>query len=170
MMIKKGYIMIALAIVSVLLGSLVYNSVTQADTGRFQVYRETVKICVLSPRDSALPFSGIQVPGIKLPFEFNAKERFLNVTDVWVFIVIGPEQYRLSGFEVTMDAIEINDVSVPVTGTYSAPTGVSVHIQDPFIYGTIFPGINTLTLRYLEVYRGYVFETSILITYEYQTR
>jgi hypothetical protein len=46
-MIRKKYAVAVLAIVSILLGALFYKNITQAQTGRLRIYRESVRITPL---------------------------------------------------------------------------------------------------------------------------
>jgi hypothetical protein len=171
-MIKREYMITASVIASVLVGSLFYyNNITQAQ--KLRLYKETVKINVLSPRstefyESYEVWGGVLANNVSFPFKFNPKHEFLNVTDVWILAIIG----NLYGSS-TLSQIKINDATVTVSIVSGPrPRAFALHITDINIYQTLTPGINTITLTFsggMPEGAG-AYEINILITYEYQAR
>ncbi len=127
---------------------------------------------------TALDQSGVHFYtfNITLPFAFKPKEMFLNVTDVWVTVIVGV----FEGMNFKID-VALNDgvaVTSPIHWCYTTSLNMfSIHIQDPSVYNTIVEGINKLTIA--NPYRwqnGWVlswmraYEATIFIEYEYQPR
>jgi hypothetical protein len=136
-----------------------------------QAHNETLKINVLTPRSPECqqvngPYDirgGVDVRGAPIPFEFNPKGAKFNVTDVWIFIVIGGSAPDSSG---TLSSILLNEGQITVGVSYGpTPKAISISIQDLAIHKLLVSGINTVTLDY-DGY-GLVYEIDVLISYEY---
>jgi hypothetical protein len=163
-MIKKGYIMIALALVSVLLGSLFYNNITQAQ--RLRVYKDVVEIAVLDrSRIYENTEYGIPVYIVSFSFAFTPKQRFLNVTKLALNIIVYPTE------STTVNA-SINGVLMARFRTGKIgylPMYKSVWTSEPNVCVIINHGINWLTIEPLDK-PLYMLKITLLIEYEYQAR
>jgi len=167
MMIKKTYLMIlSVAIVSVLLGSLFYN-ITQAQKGKEPtIYKDSVKIELMSNRISTETSPHINAT---LPFTFNPKGQNFNVTRMWISFIIGGNFWHIIDF--TLNEAPTISLNYFVVGGNT----ITSFETDASFYGTIVEGINILTVS--EIYKDSVTPISenihymtLFIEYEYQAR
>jgi hypothetical protein len=120
-----------------------------------------------------------EYPAPIFPFEFNPKDKFLNVTDLWVSLIVRSPSYGYyfnATFEITLN----NETLTAVTGVFVPLTPfamASLHLTE--LAQNITKGINTLEIRawawdtigptgsrtFLVAHR-----LDVLITYEYQAR
>lgn len=183
-MLKKRYIVIALGIISVLLGSLLYTSLVLAGditpSGKPQptTFKDCMEISLLN-FPSATSFSVYLRQfgeNVTMPFAFNPQENLLNVTDAWVSIIV--RIGSASGYDVRFD-FTVNGVTAKTYAWYAgnSPSLVSMPLTRP-LCETITEGINTMSISGGE---KWIWETSswdpvelllyqvtIFIEYEYQ--
>jgi len=181
MMIKKTYLAIlSIAIASVLLGSLFYINITQAQGGKARTYKDHMEIVVLEwtsrefgvnsdQRDYGVAL--ITDSPITLPFFFSPKEAFMNITNLW--ITFTAQNMYPAHLTIPVN-ITINDVATISTDEFypSMNIGlkvVSLHITNLNVYETITSGLNNLVLTSSENLLT-VFRVSVFIEYEYQAR
>lgn len=177
MMIRKRYlIVVTVAIVSVLLGSLLYSNLALAGKPEPQpsIYKDTAEITALDwiARYYNGEEYGIKIhvdsawwyPMQKFPFIFDPKPELVNVTDLWISIT-GTSYAAYNDYEFRLYVV-LNDVEVwqgmtrfdiPVAGI------TTVHIENP----NLNQGVNVIQLsvddNVLTVHRITVF-----VEYEYQ--
>jgi hypothetical protein len=196
-MLKKGYIIIALAIVSVILGSLFYNNITQAQ--RLRIFKDSVEITVLDWTARMVPLSSYYDPvhiekgvlffqgnPVNFAFVFAPKQSFLNITNLWiVLIALAPDYYTDAiRFSVTINSkVTVSTGEVQMYGESwdrAHPQQVSIQIKDYGVYQAIIEGINSITFSNPEfkhsVYGDWrntnleMFKIMLFIEYEYQAR
>ena len=185
-MIKKRYLMIlSVAVVSVLLGSLFYNNITQAQSGKFKTYKDYAEIVVLewSAIFGVTPIFSVNADQrdcgvsptpdspITLVYLFSPKETFQNVTDLW--IVFTAQNMHPGAQYIPLD-ITINDGATVYTNEFYENVNfglkvVSVHVTDASIYQTITSGVNKLVLTTSAIILT-VFRVTVFIEYTYQAR
>ncbi len=170
-MIKKRHLAIISAIVAVLLGGLLYNSVAQAQIGRPRTYKDSVEI-------TALDQSGVHVftMDIVLPFAFQPKETLLNITDVWATVTVGVYSAHDYKLDIVLNS-KVTTTSEPRWCYTHSLAMFSMHIEDQSVNNTIREGINKLKVTNPQYYdSGWklgwmkIFKVSVFIEYEYQPR
>lgn len=199
-MIKKRYLVVmSLAVVSALLGGLLYTALGSTSAGKPEpqpsICKDSVEIELLdwSMRDKYYPLGddhleqGIVCVGppytipLVLPFAFNPREKFVNVTDFWFSFVMADESGYTGYIGKVFFNITINEDNT-VSSESSINAGhihtISVHLNNPDILNTISPNINTLSLTHdhVEIYnipqqnwrKMWVYRVTVLIEYEYQ--
>lgn len=120
-MIKKGYLVVmSLAVVSILLGSLLYNSVIFGGkpTPQPTAQKDSVEITLLS-LTSYLGygiFIDYQRPAT-LPFAFDTKARFLNVTGLWITVVAYSSLNDIR-FNITLNELTLRSSIAKSHGSY----------------------------------------------------
>jgi hypothetical protein len=192
-MLKKRYLIpLALAIISVLAGSLFYNNITQAQSGRFRMYKDSIEITVLDWAEVTIQSlsSGSRMDygimflkdfPIKLAFGYSAKEQFQNVTNLWITILTPTYEHAttLWKFNITFnDKVTVSSGEFKLYPSSYHIKAVTLHIESPDVYQIVPPQINTLTLSSL-MKKSYdiwedayleIFKITLYIEYEYQAR
>ena len=168
-MIKKRYLVVlSLAILSVLLGSLLYTTLGLAGKPEPQpsICKDSVRISLLSVGASGWESQGaLIITGVhEFPFVFNPKEPFQNLTDLWFSFF-----YLTSRPTVTID-ISLNNVYITSKSLLETtdPRPVSFQVTDTSLYYALTSGINVLTLTSMDAI--YLQELTVFIEYEYQAR
>lgn len=151
---KKYLIVLTLAIISALLGSLLYGNLALAGKPQPSVYKDSVKIELKSSRISTETSPHINAT---LPFTFNPKGQSFNVTRMWIsFIVAG-------NFWHSIDFTLNGATTITLNYFVVHPDAITSFETDPSFYGTIVEGINVFTVS--EIYRDSATPTSELIYY-----
>ena len=175
----KRYLVVALGVVSVLLGSLLYSSLVLAGdlspSGKPQtptVYKDSLRINILSVTSSGWEgqgaFLGPEEAGEvtnqnDFPFIFKPEETLQNITNLWYsFLYVGGPQT----VEVALNGIYVTSHSLYGS---AKPVYVSFQVTDTNIYSVLESGINILVLTQVGYTSGLRLQDLILfIEYEYQ--
>jgi len=175
-MIKKTYLtVLSIAIVSVLLGSLLYSNITQAQKGKEpSIYKDVVSINLLNVdscgfQTEAVIFGAEYAWVHNIPFVFSPKGTVHNITNLWCSFI------GIAGNGIT---IEISLNNVYITSYSFIGGGCSVYnsfqVIDTNIYDAFKPNqINLLTLTHTPVIGSnsvFLQEFTFFIEYEYQAR
>jgi len=161
--IKRKYVVICfLVLVSVILGSLFYASITQAQT----TYTDSVEITILDWTGRNSGTTDCRPCRIKtnnwyaFPFAFNPKAQLANIVDLWITI---------TGVSTSPDiAIKLNDNrtdygDIDFDGDY--PTRHALQLPQK---NSLRQGINILNLTATDI-EAWIFRMTLFIEYEYQT-
>ncbi len=183
-MIKKRHLVIISAIVAVLLGSLLYNNIAQAQRGKEpNIYKDSVEIDVLDWSARLYGYSypielGVQFDrSLEFPFVFSpiglASQGDLNITSLWVNIIAST--FAGQGGTISFK-IGINDnATLSINGWavhFDLARTVSAHLENHPSLRAIEQGINVLQLYDLNPSPLPVVtlhEIRVFIEYEYQT-
>lgn len=183
-MIEKRYlIVLTVALVSVLLGSLLYSSLALAGKPQPQpsICKDAIEITVLdwtdryyqsgSSESSEMGLTWFRGPTVvDLPFVFIPKEILLNVTRLWITLVVnsiygdGLTNIKAkinNNFAVNFGSIWVDDIYL------SSHTRYLEH--DP-VLNAISSGINLLQLYDLSDYDLLIYRITMFIEYKYQAR
>jgi len=99
-------------------------------------------------------------------FVFNPKETFLNITDLWIFMIYSTNDPNPTTMNIALNGVQVS--SDIFDNVHGYPTPHRIHLQDSNIYGALNVGINAMTLDVLVFM--FVYEISVFIEYEYQAR
>jgi hypothetical protein len=169
-MLRKKHIILALVIVSVLLGSLLYNNIAQAGTSKYRIYKDSVKISLLSPREKGILLAGGWPE--EFPFTFEPKGTLLNVTNMWITYVYSSHEKATEWlqFNITLNHKHVASVTY---GVVYRPVQHGIQITDPNIYSALVEGINLIIIKDtgLTIDKAfYLYELTIFIEYKYKAR
>ncbi|NIO36496.1 hypothetical protein GTO27_02210, partial [Candidatus Bathyarchaeota archaeon] len=134
-MLKKRYLLVlSIAAVSVLLGSLFYGSTTQAQIGKPRTYKDSVEI-------TALDQSGVHFYtfNLLLPFAFQPKENLLDITDVWATVTVGVYSAHDYKLDIVLND-KVTTTSQPRWCYTHSLAMFSMHIEDQSVHSTIREG------------------------------
>jgi len=166
MLIKKRYLVIlSVAVISILLGSLFYINTTFAPKGQEPtIHKDSVNINLLRLGSSGWDGQGVNFRGVvqKIPFAFNPKETFQNATDFWFSLL-----YWTGAVTVTIE-ISLNDMYL-ATKSLSVSSELaygSFQATDTSLYYSLTSGLNVLTVTSNEPL--HLQEFTVFIEYEYQ--
>ena len=188
MMLKKRYLVIlSVAVISILLGSLFYINITLAPKRQEPtILKDSVEITVLdwvsrryvaTSEEFDYGISLYDAIPLSLVFSFSPKQVFLNITDMYVSIVASTTQGQGRDHKLT---VAVNGVATTTDGNPLSHYYLSVltqHMTNPQVYATIEEGINTLTLSnpfwwnlqpLWQPTMIFVYKVTVFIEYEYQ--
>lgn len=167
-MIKKRYLILSVAVISVILASLFYSNITQAEKGKKpteEQFKDSVSISLKSSRISTETSPHINAT---LPFTFNPKGQNFNVTRMWISFIISGNFWHSIDFT-------LNGATTISLNYFVSSDTITSFETDASFYGTIVEGINVFTVS--EIYRDSVTPITeqisymtLFIEYEYQAR
>lgn len=163
---KRSIALASLLATAVLLSATLASGIFVHASPPTAINKETVRIAALTHREQGLANYAGWSP-IVLPFEFNPKNNFLNVTKAWVTIVASVSWPG----QAPWLSVELNDQLIH-SGQYTSQVRlISIPIEDSNVIQTITPGINKLTIRITTAGEWvHVYEANVLVEYEYSTR
>jgi len=169
---KKKYLAIlSVAIVSVLLGSLLYTNLVSAGKPEPLIYRDSVKISILgwvtrqwtSSQNYPKEVGIIQVQDypLNLLFIFTPEKSDFNVTDIYVLVYATG---AVDQFSLNINGVGIFEPELRLT--VDLPCTRKFHL-DPNVV-QINEGINSLSMSSVGVNYLSIYEVEVFIEYEYQ--
>lgn len=165
-MLKRKYMILsALAIMSVLAGSLFYNFITQAQKEKpLKKYKDSMRIDALSWREVGINFWGDGT----YPFVFSPKEEFLNVTETWISVVISVVGERSQTIYLYLNGYLVYSWEFPPVERLK----ITFAVTNSTVLQSIRPEVNILQERHSSVtaYEMFMHEITLFIDYEYQAR